>query len=63
MEESSQKLIESYASGRHRNLTLDQLAGEPPNDKPVDQAAALPRDVLKDIKEASRKTIMQIQPA
>ncbi|KAF4790710.1 endogenous retrovirus group K member 5 Gag polyprotein-like protein [Turdus rufiventris] len=50
-----------YQGGPNAALTMAQLAGDPPEDNPVQQAR-LPREVLNDIKEAARKAILQIAP-
>lgn len=47
------QLRNGYAGGPHAALTLAQLAGDEPYDKPKDQSAELPRDVIADIKEAA----------
>nr|XP_054506978.1 endogenous retrovirus group K member 5 Gag polyprotein-like [Agelaius phoeniceus]XP_054506979.1 endogenous retrovirus group K member 5 Gag polyprotein-like [Agelaius phoeniceus] len=57
------ELRASYQGGPNANLTESQLAGDPPDDSPVEQAARLPRQVLNDIKEAAHKEILQIAPA
>lgn len=51
-----------YQGGPNANLTMTQLAGDPPDDNPTQQAR-LPRDVLNDIKEVARRAILQIAPA
>ncbi|XP_032913463.1 uncharacterized protein LOC116995175 [Catharus ustulatus] len=57
-----QELRTKYQGGPNAALTLAQLAGDPPEDNPAQQAR-LPRNVLIDIKEAARKAILQIAPA
>lgn len=51
-----------YQGGPNANLTVAQLAGDPPDDNPMQQAVRLPRRVLDDIKAAQR-AILQIAPA
>uniref|UniRef100_A0A8C3VDZ5 Uncharacterized protein n=1 Tax=Catharus ustulatus TaxID=91951 RepID=A0A8C3VDZ5_CATUS len=57
-----QELRTKYQGGPNAALTLAQLAGDPPEDNPAQQAR-LPRDVLIDIKEAASKAVLQIAPA
>ncbi|KAF4804387.1 hypothetical protein TURU_008424 [Turdus rufiventris] len=57
-----QELRTRYQGGPNAALTLTQLAGDPLEDNPAQQAR-LPRNVLVDIKEAARKAILQIAPA
>ncbi|KAM4788113.1 endogenous retrovirus group K member 6 Gag polyprotein-like isoform 1-T2 [Cyanocitta cristata] len=55
------KLLERYAGGPNAALTLAHLAGDPPHDRPEDQAD-LARPVLADIKEAARKALLKVKP-
>ncbi|RMC02957.1 hypothetical protein DUI87_20150 [Hirundo rustica rustica] len=57
------ELRNRYQGGPHAAFTVPQLAGDPPYDRPEDQAEHLPQDVLADIKKAARKAILQIPPA
>ncbi|XP_064584563.1 endogenous retrovirus group K member 5 Gag polyprotein-like [Zonotrichia leucophrys gambelii] len=52
-----------YQGGKNANLTMAQLAGDPPEDNPVQQAERLPREVLSDIKKAAGKAILKIARA
>lgn len=52
-----------YQGGKNVNLTMSQLAGDPPEDNLVQQSARLPQEVLSDIKEAARKAVLKIAPA
>lgn len=54
------KLVENYAGGANAALTLAQLVGDPPHDRPEDQAD-LVRAVLGDIKEAAKKALLQVE--
>ncbi|KAF4804845.1 hypothetical protein TURU_004250 [Turdus rufiventris] len=56
------ELRTKYQGGPNAALTLAQLAGDPLEDNPAQQAR-LPREVLSDIKEAARKATLQIAPA
>ncbi|XP_071278698.1 endogenous retrovirus group K member 5 Gag polyprotein-like [Agelaius tricolor] len=56
-------LRNGYQGGPKVNLTVAQLAGDPPDDNPAEQAVRLPRQVLNDIKEAARRAILQIAAA
>uniref|UniRef100_A0A8U8ARF7 Uncharacterized protein n=1 Tax=Geospiza parvula TaxID=87175 RepID=A0A8U8ARF7_GEOPR len=58
-----EELRNRYQGGPNANLTVAQLAGDPPDDNPAEQAVRLPRQVLRDIKEAARRAILQIAPA
>nr|XP_041569126.1 uncharacterized protein LOC115494085 isoform X2 [Taeniopygia guttata] len=60
---SLEELRARYQGGPNANLTMVQLAGDPPEDDPTQQAVRLPRHVLSDIKEAARRAILQIAPA
>lgn len=63
MEKGSTRLVETYAGGPNAALTLAQLAGDPPHDRPEVQIQYLPQEVITDIKDAAQKAILQIQPA
>lgn len=52
-----------YQGGPNAKLTVAQLAGDPPDDNPTQQAARLPKQMQNDIKEAARRAILQIAPA
>ncbi|XP_072779714.1 uncharacterized protein [Taeniopygia guttata] len=60
---SLEELRARYQGRPNANLTMVQLAGDPPEDDPTQQAVRLPRHVLSDIKEAARRAILQIAPA
>lgn len=53
-------MVENYAGGANAALTLAQLVGDPPHDRPEDQAD-LVRAVLGDIKEAAKKALLQVE--
>lgn len=57
------ELRNRYQGGANAALTIPQLAGDPPNDRPKNQARDLPRDVLADIKEAAQKANLPIPAA
>lgn len=57
-----QELRTKYQGGPNAALSMAQLVGDPPEDNPAQQARLL-QEVLNDIKEATRKAILQIAPA
>ncbi|XP_053834284.1 endogenous retrovirus group K member 5 Gag polyprotein-like [Vidua macroura] len=59
---SLEELRARYQGGPNVNLTMVQLAGDPPEDDPTQQAVRLPRNVLSNMKEAARRAILQIAP-